>query len=126
VSGLTTATTIWISAAMGMAVGAGEYFIALIGSTIILIVLIVFEKVKLRVERWHQMRTYKISFLSSDQVEAGIKSELDRLHLDFQEKRNHKTRDHYVVVYDIRGKESRLEQFNEFLKKQDHIQSYEY
>ena len=39
INGITTATTIWIAAALGMAVGAGEYFIALIGSVVVLIVL---------------------------------------------------------------------------------------
>ena len=46
ISGITTATTIWISAALGMAVGAGEYFIALAGSVVVLIVLTVFENAK--------------------------------------------------------------------------------
>jgi len=39
VTGITTATTIWISAALGTAVGAGEYFIAIVGSGVVLIVL---------------------------------------------------------------------------------------
>src|SRR5688572_2558290 len=47
ISGITTATTIWISAALGMAVGAGEYFIATLGSVAVLVVLTVFENFKL-------------------------------------------------------------------------------
>src|SRR4051794_40042108 len=39
VTGITTATTIWISAALGTAVGAGENFIAIVGSGVVLIVL---------------------------------------------------------------------------------------
>ena len=43
ISGITTATTIWITAALGMAVGAGEYYIALGGTVVVLIVLSVFD-----------------------------------------------------------------------------------
>ncbi len=45
VTGITTATTIWISAALGTAVGAGEYFIAIVGSGVVLIVLTALEKI---------------------------------------------------------------------------------
>src|SRR5260221_5170273 len=58
VSGITTATTIWITAALGMAVGVGEYFIALIGSGIVLVVLIVLEEFQGVFERWDQTSTY--------------------------------------------------------------------
>ena len=44
ISGITTtATTIWISAALGMAVGAGEYMIAVVSSIRVLIVLTVLK-----------------------------------------------------------------------------------
>ena len=43
INGITTATTIWIAAALGMAVGAGEYFVGLIGSVVVLIVLTLFR-----------------------------------------------------------------------------------
>ena len=56
VSGITTATTIWITAAMGMAVGMGQYFIAIFGLAGVLIVLAVFEKFQYLVEQLHQTR----------------------------------------------------------------------
>src|SRR5918993_1712213 len=43
ISGITTATTIWVTAALGMAVGAAEYSIALGGTVAVVIVLSVFE-----------------------------------------------------------------------------------
>ena len=54
INGITTATTIWIAAALGMAVGAGEYFIALIGSVVVLIVLSLFENIQRVIVRLHQ------------------------------------------------------------------------
>src|ERR1700712_4353765 len=61
VSGITTATTIWISAALGMAVGAGQYFIALVGGALVLVVLIIFEKFQVFFDSYRQTRLYRIS-----------------------------------------------------------------
>ena len=43
ISGLTTAATIWATAAIGMAVGSGLYIAAVAGTIIILIILYVFS-----------------------------------------------------------------------------------
>src|SRR5882672_4976035 len=72
VSGITTATTIWISAALGTAVGAGEYFIAIVGSGVVLIVLTALEKFQHLVERFHQSRNYKIIFRNGSDFELAL------------------------------------------------------
>ena len=46
VSGLTTAAGIWATAGMGMGMGAGQYFIATISTAMIIIMQIVFHKVR--------------------------------------------------------------------------------
>lgn len=46
VRGLTTATSIWAIAAVGLAIGAGMYFAALVAVALILIVLIVVEQLE--------------------------------------------------------------------------------
>src|SRR3970282_2232911 len=61
VKGLTTASTIWISAALGMALGAGQYFMALTGSVAVIIILVVLDRIQLVIERLHQVRSYTIS-----------------------------------------------------------------
>src|SRR5688500_9905310 len=53
INGITTATTIWIAAALGMAVGAGEEFIASVGSVVRLIVLSLFENIQRYIVRIH-------------------------------------------------------------------------
>ena len=61
ISGITTATTIWITAALGMAVGAGQYFIAFVSCVAVLIVLLFFEYLQNAITRFHHERTYKIT-----------------------------------------------------------------
>ena len=49
VHGLTTATTVWIAAALGIACGLGQWLIALVGLGLALIVLVVLKRVEQRI-----------------------------------------------------------------------------
>lgn len=51
VRGLTTAATIWLVAAVGMAVGAGIYFLAVFSSLLAMLILQGLRPVKIRVSR---------------------------------------------------------------------------
>lgn len=53
IRGLTTASMIWVNAAIGVAVGGGEYRLAVIATAVTLIVLVVLTPV----ERWIERRT---------------------------------------------------------------------
>jgi putative Mg2+ transporter-C (MgtC) family protein len=126
ISGITTATTIWISAALGMAVGAGEYFIALAGSVVVLIVLTVFENAKQVISRIHQARTYKITIPQDDSLIALLETELKKLDLKFLQERHMKNAEDYILLYEIFGSERKLNTFNVFLSHDARVKSYEY
>lgn len=126
ITGITTATTIWISAALGMAVGAGQYFIALVGSGVVLIVLTLFEKLQVLIERFHHARAYKIVYAFDESFVPTLEETLRKGRLRFQKKRDIKDEKGYLVLYEISGRESRLEAFNTFLKKEGRVISFEY
>jgi putative Mg2+ transporter-C (MgtC) family protein len=52
VHGLTTAATIWVNAALGMAAGAGEFHTTLIAMAITLVVLLILAPLEGAFERW--------------------------------------------------------------------------
>ena len=60
ISGITTATTIWITAALGMAVGAGQWQLGLCGAVLVLMVLVVFNPLQHTLQRLSQTRVYTI------------------------------------------------------------------
>ncbi len=126
ISGITTATTIWISAALGMAVGAGEYFIALAGSVVVLVVLTIFENAKQVISRIHQARTYKITIPQDDSLIVLIEAELKKTNLKFQQERHMKNTDDYILMYEVFGSAKRLEVFTSFLAHHARVKSYEY
>lgn len=51
VQGLTTAATVWVNAAVGVAAGGGEYHLAFIATAVTLIVLLVMQPIEAAVDR---------------------------------------------------------------------------
>lgn len=126
INGITTATTIWIAAALGMAVGAAEYFIALIGSVVVLIVLTLFENIQRVVVRLHQARSYRITFEEDASFITVLEKEINNLQLQFHQARDIKNENDYTVVYEVYGREKKLKGLNTFLKSMPQVKSYEY
>jgi len=127
VSGITTATTIWITAALGMAVGAGQYFMALGGGGVVLIVLTVFTGLQNKFESFWQTRTYRI-FVDRNFVscESEIEQRIKLLNLGFRLKRDLKTERGFEIIYEISGTEARLNKLSDFLKAESNVYSFEY
>jgi len=126
INGITTATTIWIAAALGMAVGAGQYFIALIGSVVVLIVLTLFENIQRVIVRMHQARSYKITFEEDGFFIASLEAEIKKLNLQFHKARDVKNLADSTISYEIFGGEKKLDDFNVYLKSSSQVKAYEY
>ncbi|GHN01213.1 hypothetical protein WSM22_27020 [Cytophagales bacterium WSM2-2] len=126
ITGITTATTIWISAALGMAVGAGQYFIAIVGSGVVLVVLTLMEKIQVLIERWHQSRTYRIVFQLDDDCNVFLEKKLQQLNLGFKKRRDFKENNSSIIIYEVYGHDKALEEFNRVLKTETRIISFGY
>ena len=66
IGGLTTAATIWLSAALGMGIGAGEIYFSLAATGITLLVLLVFPYIEAGIDRIREARHYKIVIDADD------------------------------------------------------------
>lgn len=126
INGITTATTIWISAALGMAVGSGEYFIALLGCVMVLIVLSFFEKVQLAIMRVHQTRPYRITFTGNKNFPETFEDIAKKLKLTAHKTKDIKGETDFTVLYEVNGRERKLDELNDFLKSSPHVKSFEY
>ncbi|NWG06766.1 MAG: MgtC/SapB family protein [Chloroflexi bacterium] len=61
IAGMTTAATIWLSAALGMGIGAGELVFVSIATLVVIVVLLVFPHFEERIDRIREARIYKIA-----------------------------------------------------------------
>jgi putative Mg2+ transporter-C (MgtC) family protein len=60
VNGITTAAMIWVTAALGMGIGAGYCWISVAACLLILLVLFGFARLEIWIDQFHQVREYKI------------------------------------------------------------------
>lgn len=77
VNGITTATTIWIVSALGMAIGSGYIALAFISTFLVIIILTGLIFVQNYIEKLNQVKDYSIEFdtqeMEYEEVEALIK-----------------------------------------------------
>lgn len=127
VSGLTTASTIWVAAALGMAVGAGEYALAFYCMILTFIVLTVFG----------YLQQYFFSVLkktielhltleSSNKSVELIEDQMLALKLKFYRKKEFRKNDRALYQYDVVGKEVQLNKLVSFLNDCGQVKSFAY
>jgi putative Mg2+ transporter-C (MgtC) family protein len=126
ISGITTATTIWITAALGMAVGAGEYFMAMAGSVIVILVLSALQQITAQIEKLHQARIYRITCARDEKLIADLENEISALGLKAGRRRDFKDNDRLILFYEIRGREKKLDEFNTFLQNTPRVTAFEF
>lgn len=83
VKGLTTASSIWASAALGMAIGLGQYMLAAVGTVLVVVILAFFARLDRLVDRFgRETRAYEI-------VCVNREGKLDELDAAFEAMRLH-------------------------------------
>lgn len=127
VSGLTTASTIWVAAALGMAVGAGEYSMAFAAVIIAFLVLTAFSFLEQRMFKVID-KTLELRLTTEQESEniREIEEKMNTLKLKHSRKKTTRSEDAVTYHYEVIGKEPVLAVFVEFLKKARSVKSYEY
>lgn len=72
IKGLTTASTIWFSAALGMGAGAGFFAITSIAAAVILFVLIVLPPIEHWIDNRHEFRLYEIELKNTEDIAKTV------------------------------------------------------
>ena len=102
ISGITTATTIWMTAALGMAAGAGYEILSLFATFIVLIVLIFLIYVQEKIETLSQARTYRIICPYQrkilDQYETLFKTYNMKVVRSVQHKTEHRMSGRWILI----------------------------
>lgn len=104
VNGITTAAAIWAVAAVGMSIGLGEYFMALIATLLILAVLSILPYVEKRMEKKHLHREYIISFHQEEKKKSRCQELLLAHHLKFNIIRENLSPSEAKITLEVWGK----------------------
>lgn len=102
IQGLTTASTIWLTAALGVSVGAGAYGVAYISTLAVLIVLWFLPHFEHYLDRRYTHITYKVTVRSGFNMEQM----LDKLHskYDLTVENIYRTRKNNVLTFEWRAR----------------------
>ena len=126
VNGLTTAALIWVTAALGMAIGYHNYPLAIVVSAMVVIALFVLEPVQRFINRFHKVKDYKIKTIA---LGNNFKEELENFFtandMDFRCMKTVKENTDAVYIYRISSPDRNYDAVNHFLLQHKEVRSFE-
>jgi putative Mg2+ transporter-C (MgtC) family protein len=125
ITGLTTATSIWVTAALGMVVAYGDYWMAFAGLVAVLLVLSLFEELQNLIDRIHQKKGYKIVYDGSIITDKEIENIFHYLKINFRKRKQSRINTDVTVYYEVYGNMHKLNELNAFLVNYKDVKSFE-
>lgn len=115
VKGVTTASLIWVSAAIGMACGIGRFEFAIMVTVVALIVLIGFTGMQRFIDRYNKELIYKITIHNNEGLKRQLETTFHSLELKFELVNSEKSEDKLQYSYEIRGSQEKHERLLQIL-----------
>ncbi|ASW74438.1 magnesium transporter MgtC [Chryseobacterium piperi] len=103
VSGLTTAVTIWICAALGMTIGAGYYKEAVVGSIAVFLLLILFNNIQSIIDKISIRYMYQITLPYGSNVIDEYESLIKEYHLKPCRWKEMRSGERYTIIWSVQG-----------------------
>jgi putative Mg2+ transporter-C (MgtC) family protein len=126
VNGLTTAALIWVTAALGMAIGYHNYPIAIVVSGIVVITLFVLEPVQRFINKLHRVKDYRIK---TDELGKNFKIEIETFfaknEMSFKCLKVVKEEKDAIYLYRISSPDRNYDAVNLFLLEHKEVKSFE-
>jgi len=125
VSGLTTAAVIWTSAAIGMAVGAGDYLLGIISSVVTIVVLTVFHILENYIDKLHHDKLYSVVFTNTDYSHLlSLEETVKMHHLKIRIQKISKQNDCLLAAIMVTGHRKNINKLTRELLLLPHIKAF--
>ena len=127
VSGMTTASTIWVVAALGMAVGFGEYTLAVAGTVVSLVVLVIFNYFQRGFDNLHKtIDLYVVFHIDRNGIEE-MERRMKDLKINYEKKKECRRKGDVKYEYELTGRSKNVQQLINFLIAQkEKVKEFEY
>ncbi|HQY11264.1 MAG TPA: MgtC/SapB family protein [Ferruginibacter sp.] len=126
VNGLTTAALIWITAALGMAIGYHNYPLAIVVSAMVVIALFVLEPVQRFINRLHRVKDYKIRTVESGKnFQPELEDFFNSHDLSFRCMKSLKENNDAIYLYRISSPDRNYDLVNQFLLGHKEVRSFD-
>ena len=116
-TGLTTASSVWVAAALGMAIGLGEYGLAGLGTVLVLLILWVFARIDRLVDTLgSEIRIYEITYLAKENKQEQIETAIAACKLKVIRRRRMKVGENLLAsIWELRGALERQTKFSDIM-----------
>lgn len=126
VKGITTASTIWVSAAIGMGIGMGAYIFSFVALFLIMIVLLVFSWVQNFIDKTNTVKIYKITILGHSEANQVELEQLFKICAIKAECTNYTKRSSdMILTYTIQGSQNEHEKLARLFYETSLVDAFE-
>ena len=126
VNGLTTAASIWITAAIGMAAGAGLYSTSVAATIIVWIVISLFTLFEKSVDKLNQEKLYRITTVYNTDILGKYEKIMEENHLKFKRYKHQRREDEISGSWSVRGSQKNHDRFTEIMLKDQSIKEFDF
>ncbi|MEO8761917.1 MAG: MgtC/SapB family protein [Bacteroidia bacterium] len=125
VKGLTTAVTIWVAAAIGMSIGAGQYGIAISAVVVVMIILLGFIWLQGFIDQFNREKVYKITVACQKFNAEEVGHFFKESHLKGTCVYRHKIGDTITYTHTVKGPEKNHHKLITILQNNSHVLEFE-
>jgi putative Mg2+ transporter-C (MgtC) family protein len=127
VNGITTAAMIWVTAALGMGIGAGYELLSFAAGVLILVVLFIFSLLEGWIDRVNQIRNYKIICTFENETLQRYEELFRHHHLKFRRSRQTKSESNMITgEWVVQGSEKNHRHFIHEILKDVSVKAFEF
>ncbi|MGQ9585321.1 MAG: MgtC/SapB family protein [Anaerolineae bacterium] len=126
IMGLTTASTIWLAAALGMGIGGGHYLLSLAATGIISIVLWIFPRFEHWMSNVHETRAYEIVCPTNEEKFRSLDALFRECDLQVRRAKRVKSGDCMLCTWDASGSPRDHERLMERLFADPDVREFRY
>ena len=124
VKGVTTASIIWISAAIGMACGIAQYEFAIMVTLSVMIILLGFTGIQKFIDQYNRELEYVFTVTNETQILQDVEGLIRSHKLRFERTGIQKQNNQLTLTYDIKGGERQHEAFIKSLQHSSVVVSF--
>ena len=125
IDGITTATTIWATASIGMAVGSGYVYLSLLGTVLVLLILSSLTYFQTYIDHTHKIREYKIAVSNRESLDY-CEELFKRNHLKFVVIKQQFSKGSSNTTWLLTGKNNHHENLIQQMMNDEKIDSFQF
>ncbi|KMQ69170.1 magnesium transporter MgtC [Chryseobacterium sp. FH2] len=125
IDGITTATTIWATASIGMAVGSGYVYLSLLGTALVLLILNSLVYLQNFIDNFHKIREYKIAVREA-QYFRHCEDIFEQHHLKYLMMTQQYTQGNLATTWQLTGNNKNHEALIKHLMADEKIIAYQF